>query len=371
MSWHYLQGEEEASWAESSLDGAPCALLSLMPTAGGCSLPGNGTGCCHDFPSGTMCERSTAGRGEDGSISSREDFPAKISPAPELGRESKEVAPDSGSRWRELLVRYDLGSSSWKTHQCLWEEALPWSSVTLLRWGMMRSGVLWELVTPVLPISGTESGFWHTIRASDGQRGGRGDLIQAVRGNKNTHFRLWTTPSASDAQRGGRITENMTGTSLAQQVKTPEFWPTPRATDGERGGSVINGWNRHLSSNRLRDMVKTFPPPTSSMFTEADMEQARFSGNDPRRPSYQEAKLLPTPTVQDAHNNAGPSQMALNVVAGGALNPTWVAWLMGWPLGWTSLEPLVMDRYRQWCGWHGIACEDSAIGVDTPHQQQP
>jgi len=51
----------------------------------------------------------------------------------------------------------------------------------------------------------------------------------------------------------------------------------------------------------------------------------------------------PTPTVQDAANNGGPSQMKrntppLNAVAGGALNPAWVEWLMGFPIGWTDLE---------------------------------
>jgi hypothetical protein len=29
---------------------------------------------------------------------------------------------------------------------------------------------------------------------------------------------------------------------------------------------------------------------------------------------------------------------------GGALNPTWVEWLMGWPLGWTDLRPLATDK---------------------------
>lgn len=40
--------------------------------------------------------------------------------------------------------------------------------------------------------------------------------------------------------------------------------------------------------------------------------------------------------------------------AGGKLNPPWVAWLMGWPIGWTDLEPLEMDRWLQWCHSHGI-----------------
>ena len=29
---------------------------------------------------------------------------------------------------------------------------------------------------------------------------------------------------------------------------------------------------------------------------------------------------------------------------GGSLNPTWVEWLMGWPLGFTELKPLVTDK---------------------------
>ena len=33
---------------------------------------------------------------------------------------------------------------------------------------------------------------------------------------------------------------------------------------------------------------------------------------------------------------------------GGRLNPMWVEWLMGWPLGWTDLKPLEMDKFQQW-----------------------
>jgi hypothetical protein len=50
---------------------------------------------------------------------------------------------------------------------------------------------------------------------------------------------------------------------------------------------------------------------------------------------------FPTPTTQDAANNGGPSQSErntppLNAVVGGTLNPDWVEWLMGWPVGWTD-----------------------------------
>lgn len=28
-------------------------------------------------------------------------------------------------------------------------------------------------------------------------------------------------------------------------------------------------------------------------------------------------------------------------------------WLMGWPIGWTALEPLETAKFRQWCASHG------------------
>jgi DNA (cytosine-5)-methyltransferase 1 len=33
---------------------------------------------------------------------------------------------------------------------------------------------------------------------------------------------------------------------------------------------------------------------------------------------------------------------------GGKLNPDWVEWLMGWPIGWTDLRPLAMDKFLPW-----------------------
>jgi hypothetical protein len=89
---------------------------------------------------------------------------------------------------------------------------------------------------------------------------------------------------------------------------------------------------------------------------------------------------VPTPTAQDANNNGGPAQMErnalpLNAVAGGALNPTWVEWLMGWPLGWTDCGASGTDRFRQWCGSHGRRLADcgeltSVTGVKVTVEEE-
>lgn len=38
--------------------------------------------------------------------------------------------------------------------------------------------------------------------------------------------------------------------------------------------------------------------------------------------------------------------------ADGRLNPTWVEWLMGWPMGWTALAPLATDKFHEWQQQH-------------------
>jgi hypothetical protein len=40
---------------------------------------------------------------------------------------------------------------------------------------------------------------------------------------------------------------------------------------------------------------------------------------------------------------------------GGQLNPTWVEWLMGWPLGWTDSSASATDRFQQWRRSHGAS----------------
>lgn len=67
--------------------------------------------------------------------------------------------------------------------------------------------------------------------------------------------------------------------------------------------------------------------------------------------------MYPTPLVTDAKNNGGPGQQRrhspqLGAIVGGALNPVWTEWLMGWPLGWTDLKHSATARYRSWLRQH-------------------
>jgi hypothetical protein len=59
-----------------------------------------------------------------------------------------------------------------------------------------------------------------------------------------------------------------------------------------------------------------------------------------------------TPKAQDSRHalrDRGKGNLGEQVSGlhnGGKLNPTWTEWLMGWPLEWTDLKPLVTDKFH-------------------------
>jgi hypothetical protein len=159
---HSLQEREAESSAENSLDGEQCALWNGTPTQRASWLPAKTTGACRLSRSGMTFRPSTDTHGEAVLMSFLAAFPARIFPQPEKVPGSSASDPVCGSTWRELWVKWNPDTSSWKTHQCLWEEDLSESSVILPRWGMMRDGALWERTMPVLRTKGKESGWWPT-----------------------------------------------------------------------------------------------------------------------------------------------------------------------------------------------------------------
>lgn len=162
MSWHFLQEQEEASWAESSLDGAPSALLSLMPIAAGCCSPDSGTDSCRDSQSGITSRHSTGSRGVEASMSLAADFHAPITAQESTSTTGATTTTENqcafGDTWRELSVRFDPASCSWKTVRDLFAEDLPESSLTLPQWGSMVGGELYQPKTAVRLTSANDSG---------------------------------------------------------------------------------------------------------------------------------------------------------------------------------------------------------------------
>ena len=228
-------------------------------------------------------------------------------------------------------------------------------------------------------VSATKSGFGILkLRLSERSTDGR-------------ELPLWPTPKSGDATAGmtaktsGRPIEK--ATHLTTRVYCEEMFPTPRAADGMQH-PLRAPENIGNPRGRLEDHVALYPTPRAcsgdrssganrtefyeafKMFPTATAQDASGSRNTTARRSKQSPNwkccsntltdhvtLFPTPTAQDAKNNAAPSQhernsAALNVVAGGSLNPAWVEWLMGFPPNWTDLEhdevPTDLDGLEEW-----------------------
>jgi hypothetical protein len=68
---------------------------------------------------------------------------------------------------------------------------------------------------------------------------------------------------------------------------------------------------------------------------------------------------LPTPTARDYKDGwvqryrDGVLQLdTLGRAIGGPVNPEFSELLMAWPIGWTDLKPLAMDRFQEWLQQH-------------------
>ena len=205
MSWHFSQALEEEYLGANSSAGEPSAPSNGTPTHGMFWSPGKTTDASTRSRSGMMFRPLTDTHGEAVLMSCLAASLVRTSAPQAREPESKESEVECGNTWHELSVKFDPASSSWKTHQCLWEEVLPWSSVTLPKWGLMRDGELWERITAALPTAATESGLLPTPTATDYKGGAisRGGRKSWERPNKRTSGFLSPSAWVEAAKTGG------------------------------------------------------------------------------------------------------------------------------------------------------------------------
>jgi hypothetical protein len=111
-------------------------------------------------------------------------------------------------------------------------------------------------------------------------------------------YGLLPTPSTRDYHaQGATHNDKSRSSSLATVIQKKAGWPTPRSSDADRGGRG--------------DLIAAVRNKPNSHF-----------------------KMIPTPT---ANRRDGLQSHGVNVVSG-SLNPVFVEWLMGYPIGWTDLN---------------------------------
>lgn len=295
---------------------------------------GKKTVAFHGFQSLRMSRNLTDDRGAGLSISLPEGSPAKTFPWPEREPESKGSAAGCGESLPASLARFDPGSHSWRTAQPSLLGASEECSVIWPRSGMTVDGQCWELPMSARRTSVIGSGLWRTPTVS---------MLNADR--------------ARDPEYASRKVAKGQTITLADQVKNPVMWPTPRANDAEKRGDFDASNKR----NGLPAAVKLWPTPTATLGSKGGRATPRKSREGGTLIEALSARRLwPTPT---AMNSAGGSAlckwggsgaraklrtMVTSQELNGALNPAWVEWLMGWPIGWTSLAALHERECEYW-----------------------
>lgn len=155
----------------------------------------------------------------------------------------------------------------------------------------------------------------------------------------------------------------MTGASLAQMVATPGRWPTLMARDGDNRGASPQRVARHTNrSVGLDDRASLWATPMARDHRSGYASETALSKNtrplseqavsrwptprvavggytrdrgDPDRPRAtleglaQSFPCSPLPPVTLPDGPVLPSERL-------SLNPLFVEWLMGWPIGWTA-----------------------------------
>ena len=318
MSWLYSRALVEEYSEENYLDGEQSAQSSGKPIPQAYCAPDKMMDFSKVSRFGMTFKPLMESRGEALLMSYLAGFHAKTSAQQEREQESTESDQECGEKWRGWLAKYDPNMSLWRTAQCSLIEDLNESLETLPKSGMTRNGLLWELPMLAQIIKGTESGSLakHSLPTptcnphmpnKNANTTGPKNLVEVAQG-KWEHLmpkkQMFLTPRVVEVDESPenfrrrmnskRPNDRKNGYgSLTMQVKAMT-WPTPDANCGMRG--------------------------TQPNWT-------------PKRKSGHQAQYSINQAVRDSEQNNG-----------GKLNPTWVEWLMGWPLGWTDLKPLEMDK---------------------------
>lgn len=125
------------------------------------------------------------------------------------------------------------------------------------------------------------------------------------------------------------------------------FWPTPVVMDATLRESVGKWLRRRKVWEARGDILHLRLPIAVELFP-----NARW---------LTEGRRWPTPTASDARRSPGDMTRRASLGAavcrfqqrGGELNPRWVEWLQGWPIGWTDLKPLATVKFLRWLQLHG------------------
>lgn len=382
MSWLFSRALVAEYSAENFSDGELCAPLSVMPTQHKFWHNDKMTEPSNLSRYGLTCEVLTDTRGEELLISYLAGFRVKTSALPEADADWTEHGRGFGEKWRGSSAKYDPNMSSWKIRRfSLLGEEIELLE-TLPRWGMTVNGELSERTMPTLHTSVTGYGSSRHANALNTQDTKQSEsLFDEIESNEDlSHQEFFYTPKANDAEKRGNVSADKRNGIVGQVMN---FYRTPQSSNGAQGPKSAKLAQECLETGKscinLVDQVAMinrglWPTPQARDFRSG--EGHRWQTPEKRSRNLNDAvafinghRLFPTP-IASQHKGAGSEasmyrkdgkprndrlDFLLEPGQDGRLNPNWVEWLMGWPIGHTDLKPLETDKLAEWYRWHGVS----------------
>ena len=183
---------------------------------------------------------------------------------------------------------------------------------------------------------------------------------------------LWPTPVSGDvsmrskkyAQGGSSLSFALGRGGVAKMFNTPNVFDALPPKSQEALEHEHTHREGRAAPNNLRDQVNVmeggahWPTPRAH-------ERNQKNSNDSGMALSAKIKEWPTPQARDYRNQHANGSVAflnrhqhprgVNLVEElqrrgvvGQLNPDWVEWLMGWPIGWTKLSHMTVIKWPDW-----------------------
>lgn len=314
MSWHCsLELVEAFSQANIWVTGS-CVRWRETRIAERSLCGGRKTKASQSSPSGTTSTPSTESHGMALSMSFLLASPASLFPTQEKEKESK-TSETSGLLPQESLAKYDPDTSSWRTYHPLFNIWETYSPETWPASGTIKNGQLYLRDKPEPDTSENDGGWWPTPTANTRPNEGNVRLLrkQVLDGNLTEE----------------EATRMLNGKSPFSAQGAVREYPTP---------TVSGNYNRKGASSTSGDGLAT-------------VVKENYSWPTPNASDHRDRGNMSNPAIQrriKLGKQVGLTMAVKDKPGKGTLNPDWVEWLMGWPIGWTSLDFINIDNKGWW-----------------------
>lgn len=347
MGWLYVPGLEGLSSESSSYSETPIELWvtsSGTPMQRPLSWRGWKTRPWIGRLFGTISRPLAAARGVDAWISSLPGIPVSPSAPPAVGLE-RTIPATYGLTWPGWSERYDHTPSSARTLTLTfdWDSSKSEESYASLVTRLRRDCSLRLKLARATFGNGSSSLLWTA------EEGGE----------------AWATPDAAVSTRTNRGGSNgRVGRDRPLLARMVQLWPTPNVPNGGRSplggtmtttGQTPDGKKRQVGLEwRAEKQWRT--PSDDSKRGGAALAESRLAQGHTLNLQDQARSFHPDPMPS---TNGGSSTRRLN--------PRFVEWLMGWPIGWTASEPVGMEWSRWWQLWRSLLFGPRITG--EPHDR--